>query len=185
MPFPELAREAAIMEVLEEHGSPVPHIYGVCPDPAAIIMAAIPGSRDVSTAGDDAERQSVARQYVEAMAAMHRLPLEPFVARGLTPPEGADEIALAGLHAYYPMYARRKTGPQPLVEFAIGWLKRNVPQHRTRPSFAHSAAGPFLFVYCRTTGLYDFDFRMIGDPFASLPTICMSARSKPPDTQTP
>src|SRR3546814_2099006 len=88
-------------------------------------MAAIPGSRDVSTAGDDAERQSVARQYVEAMAAMHRLPLEPFVARGLTLPEGADEIALAGLHAYYPMYARRKTGPQPLVEFAIGWLKRS------------------------------------------------------------
>src|SRR3546814_5467794 len=84
MPFPELAREAAIMEVLEEHGIPVPHIYGVCPDPEAIIMAAIPGSRDVSTAGDDAERQSVARQYVEAMAAMHRLPLEPFVARGLT-----------------------------------------------------------------------------------------------------
>src|SRR3546814_2331268 len=72
MPFPELAREAAIMEVLEEHGIPVPHIYGVCPDPEAIIMAAIPGSRDVSTAGDDAERQSVARQYVEAMAAMHR-----------------------------------------------------------------------------------------------------------------
>src|SRR3546814_2555430 len=33
MPFPELAREAAIMEVLEEHGIPVPPIYGVCPDP--------------------------------------------------------------------------------------------------------------------------------------------------------
>src|SRR3546814_17601595 len=77
---------------------------------------------------------------------MHRLPLEPFVARGLTLPEGADEIALAGLHAYYPMYARRKTGPQPLVEFAIGWLKRNVPKHRTRPSFAHFDAGQFLFV---------------------------------------
>src|SRR3546814_16472238 len=82
--------------LFRSHGIPVPHIYGVCPDPEAIIMAAIPGSRDVSTAGDDAERQSVARQYVEAMAAMHRLPLEPFVARGLTLPEGADEIAQIG-----------------------------------------------------------------------------------------
>ncbi|HEY9580525.1 MAG TPA: phosphotransferase family protein [Rhizorhapis sp.] len=179
MPFPELAREAAIMEVLEEHGIPVPHIYGVCPDPEAIIMAAIPGSRDVSTAGDDAERQSVARQYVEAMAAMHRLPLEPFVARGLTLPEGADEIALAGLHAYYPMYARRKTGPQPLVEFAIGWLKRNVPKHRTRPSFAHFDAGQFLFVDGRITGLYDFEFSMIGDPFADLATMRMRDSYEP------
>src|SRR3546814_10157727 len=57
MPFPELAREAAIMAGLEEHGIPVPHIYGVCPVPEGIIMAAIPGSRDVSTAGADAERR--------------------------------------------------------------------------------------------------------------------------------
>src|SRR3546814_3078131 len=77
------------------------------------------------------------------------------------------------------MYARRKTGPQPLVEFAIGWLKRNVPKHRTRPSFAHFDAGQFLFVDGRITGLYDFEFSMIGDPFADLATMRMRDSYEP------
>src|SRR3546814_14224622 len=77
------------------------------------------------------------------------------------------------------MYARRKTGPQPLVEFAIGWLKRNVPKHRTRPSFAHFDAGQFLFVDGRITGLSDFEFSMIGDPFADLATMRMRDSYEP------
>ena len=42
------------------------------------------------------------------MAAMHRLPLEPFVAKGVRLPQSADEISLAGLEAYYPLYLRNK-----------------------------------------------------------------------------
>jgi hypothetical protein len=33
LPFPELRREADILQVLEQHGIPVPHIYGMCDDP--------------------------------------------------------------------------------------------------------------------------------------------------------
>lgn len=42
LPFPELEREAAILTVLEQHGIPVPHIHGMCNDPVAIIMEAVP-----------------------------------------------------------------------------------------------------------------------------------------------
>src|SRR3546814_10461031 len=75
MPFPELAREAAILEVLAEHGIPVPHIYGVCPDPEAIIMAAIPGSRDVSPARAEIGRAHVCTPVTHAHLVC-RLPLD-------------------------------------------------------------------------------------------------------------
>jgi hypothetical protein len=40
--------EAQYHEILERHGIPVPHVYGVCSDPRAIVMDLIPGSRDIS-----------------------------------------------------------------------------------------------------------------------------------------
>jgi len=61
------AREADILALLGQQGVPVPHIYGFCEDPLAIVMQAVPGTRDISAASDDAERLSLAKQYIDAM----------------------------------------------------------------------------------------------------------------------
>ncbi|HLS97562.1 MAG: phosphotransferase family protein [Porticoccaceae bacterium] len=173
LPFPDLKREADILEVLGEHGIPAPKIYGMCEDPVAIIMETVPGTRDVSTAASDEERRAIARQYIDAIAAMHRLPLEAFAARGISIPEGAEAIALAGVNAYLPLYERHKKRPEPLIEFALAWLRAKVPQHRTRPSFIAFDAGQFLFENGRITALYDFEFAMVGDPMTDLATMAM------------
>ncbi|MDE1164360.1 MAG: phosphotransferase family protein [Pseudomonas sp.] len=178
-PFPELAREADILTLLGEQGVPVPHIYGLCEDPKAIVMQRVPGSRDVRTAKDDAQRHDVARQWVQAMARMHQLPLQPFVEQGIELPRSAQDIALAGLHAYYPLYARNKTRAQPLAEFAVGWLRRHVPQHRTQPGFVQYDSGQFLFENGQVLGLYDFEFAMIGDPLADLASARMRDNYEP------
>jgi aminoglycoside phosphotransferase (APT) family kinase protein len=173
LPFPELRREADILQVLEQHGIPVPHIYGMCDDPTAIIMEAVPGTRDVSLAASAAERRSVAREFIEAVAAMHRLPIEPFVAKGIKRQTTPHEIALAGLEAYWPLYQKNKKGPEPLIEFAVRWLRNHVPTHRNRPSFIQFDSGQFLFEGGRLKALYDFEFAMIGEPLTDLATMRM------------
>lgn len=178
-PFPDLRREADILSLIGQQGVPAPRIYGFCEDPQAIVMEAVPGTRDVSQARDDAERLSLARQYVEAMATMHKLPLEGFVAKGIDLPKGAEAIALAGLNAYYPLYARNKTRPQPLIEFALNWLRRNVPQHRTRASLVQFDSGQYLFENGKLNALYDFEFAMIGDPLADLASARMRDNYEP------
>lgn len=173
VPFPDLKREADILTVLEQHGIPVPHVYGMSSDPVAIVMEACPGTRDVSAASSDAQRRAVARQYIDALAAMHQLPLEPFAAIGVRVPQGPEEIALAGLHAYLPLYQQHKARPEPLVEFAMKWLRSNVPMHRTVPGFIAFDAGQFLFSEGKITALYDFEFAMIGDPMTDIATMAM------------
>ncbi len=173
LPFPELRREADILKVLERHGIPVPHVYGMCADPVAIIMQAVTGTRDVSQAASVAERRSVARQFIEAVAAMHRVPIEPFVAVGVKRPNNALEIALAGLEAYWPLYQKNKSCPQPLLEFAVRWLRGNIPPHREQASLIQFDSGQFLFDGGRLTALYDFEFAMIGDPLTDLATMRM------------
>lgn len=178
-PFPDLRREADILSLLAHQGVPVPRIYGFCEDPQAIVMQLVPGSRDVSTAKNEAERHGVARQWVDAMARMHQLPLQPFIDQGISLPKSAEAITLAGLEAYYPLYARNKTKPQPLAEFALGWLRRNVPQHRTHPAFVQYDSGQFLFENGQVHGLYDFEFAMIGDPLADLASARMRDNYEP------
>lgn len=179
VPFPELKREAEILLELEAQGIPVPHVYGMCEDPMAIIMTTVPGSRDVALAASDEIRVSVARQYIDALAKMHQAPLDGFVARGLELPEGPEEIALAGLHAYLPLYEKYKRKPDPLIEFAMRWLRSNIPMHRNKPSFIAFDAGQFLFEGDKITALYDFEFAMIGDPLTDLATMAMRQSVEP------
>lgn len=179
MPFPELKREADILQVLEQQGIKVPHVYGMCNDPMAIIMETVPGTRDVSTAASDEERRSVARQYMEALAKMHQAPLEPYVAKGIDLPKGPEEIALAGLNAYMPLYKKHKKNPDPFIEFALRWLRGNIPMHRTKASFIAFDAGQFLFEKGQITALYDFEFAMIGDALTDLATMAMRQSVEP------
>ncbi|MDI1296144.1 MAG: phosphotransferase, partial [bacterium] len=176
--FPDLKREAGVIEMLHRHGLPVPQIHGYLADPPCIVMEAIQGTRDFSTL-DVATKSAVGRDYMHAVAAMHRLPIEPFVAGGLHRPEGAEAIALAGLDAYMPHYQRTKSRPEPLLAFVIGWLRRNVPLHRTQACFIQFDSGQYLVDQGAMTKLYDFEFSMIGDPMVDIATMGMRDSFEP------
>lgn len=167
-PFPGLGREAAILRLFEAGGLPVPHVYGMSEDPEGIVMARVPGTRDVADAVDDAERQQLAEQYIRALVHMHGLDTAPFVAAGITLPQGATETALAYIRPNLALYRRTKRGAQPLVEFAIRWIQRNAPPHRQASAMIHGDPGQFLFENGTLTCLYDFEASHIGDPLADL-----------------
>lgn len=176
--FPDLKRESDIIEVLAAHGVPAPKIYGYLADPPCIVMESIPGTRDLSGLPQEA-LGSIGRDYMAAVATMHAVPLDAFAAIGIHAPETAEDIALIGLNTYLPQYARTKRRPEPLLEFVIGWLRRNVPKHRTKASFVQFDSGQFLVKDGRLTKLYDFEFGMIGDPFVDIATMGMRNSIEP------
>jgi hypothetical protein len=141
-------------------------------------MESIKGTRNLL--GVDAETlSSVGREYMQAVAAMHALPLEPFVEKGVNRPEGAEDIALVGLRAYLPHYLRTRRKPEPMLDFVIGWIQRHVPKHRTEAAFIQFDSGQFLVEDGRMTQLYDFEFSMIGDPLVDLATMGMRNSYEP------
>src|SRR3546814_9602180 len=104
-------------------------------------MDSLPGNRDMADAPDDKTRIAIGQDYMSAVARMHSLPVEPFVAVGMHRPETAEDLALVGLHAYLPNYKRTKRKLAPLLEFVIGWLRRNVPTHRTTDRYIQIVTG--------------------------------------------
>ena len=163
-----LEHEAAVLQVLEAHGIPVPHVYGFCDDPRGIVMQRSPGRANLATADDDAQRAAVLDHYIEILLEMHRIDPAAFEAVGLHMPKGSAELGLADLPLWEKSFRQQKSRPEPLVEFALGWLKRRVPTHRTRANFVAGDSGQFLFEGDRVTAVLDLELAFLGDPLADL-----------------
>src|SRR3546814_7173033 len=69
--------------------------------------------------------------------------------------------------------------PFPIMRFIAQWLRRNVPQDRTRATVVIFDAGQFLYEDYRVTGLIDFEVSSFGDPEAELSGLRLRDAAEP------
>ncbi len=162
-PWP-LEHEAGALQVLERHGVPVPHVWGIIDDPHATVMDALPGHCDFAQVSE-AERVAVLEAFAEAVARQHAIPPRELAeALNLKIPETPEDISLGCFKICEEMYLKGKKLPEPRVEFLRQWVYRNIPRHRDRVSVLSVDSGQFLFQDGRVTGLYDLEYACLGDP---------------------
>jgi aminoglycoside phosphotransferase (APT) family kinase protein len=171
--------EYRILRVLEAEGIPVPHVYGLCPDPLAIVMDRAAGRSDLSTAGSDEERKAVLNQYMEALARIHAIDPAKFEAIGMARPKGPRESALVQFDNYEAMYRKTKRRPEPVIEFIIGWVRRNAPLHRDKVSFMVCDVAQFMFDEGRLTAILDLELAYLGDRLQDLAAFQFRDTSEP------
>jgi aminoglycoside phosphotransferase (APT) family kinase protein len=163
-----LEHEFRVLALLEADGIPVPHVYGFCPDPRGIVMEQVPGRANLATAESEDERNSVQDHYMEILARVHSLDPAPYEAAGIKRPSSAEELGLSDFEVWERGFRRDKKRPEPLIEFVIKWLRRNVPGGRNRVCFVCSDAGQFLFDQGRVTAILDLELAHLGDPAEDL-----------------
>ena len=163
-----LEREMHVIEVLERNGVTVPHPYGICEDPPGLLLERIPGRFSLDTATDDAHRVKVLDEYLTELARLHSIPIEEFEAISYRRPESAEASCFGETRGFERSYRATKTRPDPMIEFQLGWCRRNVPKGRTDLSFVVCDGGQFMFDDTRMTGLLDFELAYIGDHAADL-----------------
>ncbi len=174
-----LEHEKVCLEVLESQGIPVPHVYGFCSEPRGILMEWSRGRADLSTAQDKEEEESVQRHYMEILAEIHGLEIAPFRAAGLEAPADAERLALADLPLWERGFRRGKTRPEPLIEFVLMWLKREIPPPAGPASFVCGDSGQFLFDKGRVTAVIDLELAHLGDPAEDLGALRSRDLSEP------
>lgn len=160
--------EMHVLQVMESEGLPVPHIYGLIPDPKMIVMDKMPGRFNLATADDEAERVSVLNHYMELLADLHAIDPKRFEEIGVEKPADAEAAAFADLHRWESTYRAAKNRPEPLIEFVYGWLRRNVPKDRYSVSCLQVDSAQFLFDQGRVTSFIDLELACLGDPAADL-----------------
>ena len=168
-PYPHI-HEMHLLNVLAAHGIPVPPQRGFCDDPPAIVMDWVRGGRDpglVMEAVESAstmtpDRWSASLQYMEQLAAMHQIPAAAIEAIGCPRPTNPTELALQHYERFHAMYEDAGLADPPM-EFATRWLRRNVPQHRTRVSLVTGDCGQFLSDGPDLTCVIDVEIGHLGD----------------------
>ena len=166
----EHKHEMNLLNVLAAHGIPVPPQRGFCDDPPAIVMDWVRGGRDpglVMEAVESAstmtpDRWSASLQYMEQLAAMHKIPVPALQAIGCTLPEGPTELALQHYERFQAMLEEAEIVDPPM-EFATRWLRRNVPMHRSRVSLVTGDCGQFLSEGPDLTCVIDVEIGHLGD----------------------
>ena len=175
-----LEHEMHVLQVLEAHGIPVPHIYGFCPDPRGIVMQRAPGRPVAQLASEAAAtRQAVFDDYIDILARMHRIDPAAFEAVGLVRPRRAEELALVDFDAWERVYRSKKRRPEPLIEFVIRWVRGNIPQGRQRVGLLTGDCGQFLYENNRVTVFHDLELACLGDPAADLAGLRCRDTSEP------
>lgn len=163
----DLRHEMTFQQLLEEHGIPVPHVYGWCDEPAAYAMTAVPGRPDFGGVSP-ADRATIVDEYLQALVRIHSLPLDRFVEDGIVRGGSAADAAHVGIRQFLRTFRANKVRPDPLMEFVLGWLERHPlpPSGREAPVVwdsgqFHHESGHFLAVI-------DVELGHIGDPMMDL-----------------
>jgi aminoglycoside phosphotransferase (APT) family kinase protein len=163
-----LEHEFRVLQLLERDGIPVPHVYGFCEEPRGIVMERSPGRPNLGTAETEAERNSVQDHYMEILARIHALDPAPYEAADIKRPTTPEELGLSDFEVWERGFRRDKKRPEPLIEFVVKWIRRNIPVDRDRVCFVCSDAGQFLFDQGRVTALLDLELAHLGDPAEDL-----------------
>ncbi|MDB4872947.1 MAG: aminoglycoside phosphotransferase [Gemmatimonadales bacterium] len=166
-------REAAALAALQGSGVAVPQFHAFLPEAGAMLIGRVPGSGVLQPASA-ADRASLMRQYAEQLAATHRLDPEGLGVRpGLevsADPTGPDRPGpLAAVMADYDVLRPKLECPDPLIDLALWWLRRNAPT-AGEVCVLHGDAGPnqFMFDGDRLTALLDWELAHLGHPMSDL-----------------
>ena len=164
--FP-LAHEMRFQQVAHAVGTPVPAVHGWIDDPGAYVMDAVEGEPYLLDA-EPAVRDAVMNDYMEALAQLHRTPLQPFLDADIVRAETPAASGLIGLARYEERYRRAKRHPDPLLEFGLAWLRRNPPLSQGREAPIVWDSGQFHHADGRLVALLDLELGHIGDPMMDL-----------------
>lgn len=174
-----LGLEAAALGILGSNGLPAPKIYGLCPDPTALIMELSPGRHNLATAQSEEERVSVLEHLGEIMAQMHMIDPATANAAGVPSPVDTAHAIMPYLLGTEASYRKAMAEPDPKVEYLLGWLHRNAPTDCPRVSLIAQDSGQFLFDQGRVTAMLDLELACIGDPMLDIAALRKRAVAEP------
>ncbi|NDJ87879.1 phosphotransferase family protein [Mycolicibacter kumamotonensis] len=166
MQFP-LHHEMSLQRTMEEQGIRVPRVHGWIDELPAYVMDRVdgrPGFEDLTIE----QRDALMRDYMAELAKLHRLPLQPFLEAGIQRAPTPAEAGSYGIGRFEAVWRAGKNAPNPLLEFVLGWLKRNPVQTNGRESAIVWDSGQLHQRDGHLVALLDVEAGHIGDPMMDL-----------------
>ncbi len=164
-----IEREAQVYRALEGTAVPVARVVGVHPHFHAVVLERIDGESYFPSVTDPDERQALAEQFAEILAALHHLDPARLDLPTMSWPRDAEEHATLELDIWEHLY-RSRSAPDPLAAFGFRWLRHHAPTSVARTVLVQGDTGPgnFMFDGGRIVAVTDWELAHLGDPMEDL-----------------
>lgn len=179
--MPYFERETAILHALSgpfsRSGVRVAPLVGAYPSHLALLSEFVRGSDRFPEAQD---KDALAQGFVAQLAALHRLDArDPAFAPLGDASEPPTERIRQNLAEWRSL--NLAAGADPILQVALAWLARNVPDDRGPPVVLHGDAGPGNFLYngSEVAALIDWELTHLGDPMEDLAQIWVRSLIQP------
>lgn len=174
-------RETDVYLALQDTAIPVPRIHGVHERPQAVLSDRSDGETWFSRIRDPEEQLSVARDFMRHLAALHRLDPAALDIPALGPVRSAREHVTQELDTWQRLYEQHGSHTDPLIEFALGWLRRNIPAYDAPVVLVQGDTGPGNFLYAdgRVKAILDWELSHWGDPMDDIAWLSLRAVQEP------
>jgi aminoglycoside phosphotransferase (APT) family kinase protein len=171
-----LAREYGVLEFLQGKTVPVAKTHAYSPDHDAILMEFVPGVTSYQKSFAPAEEAALQRELIEAVVALQQLDPSQLTGLGAYCAAPLAEAIPSDLEVWAELYRQNVTPRDPLLEFALNWLKSDVPDAASAPVLVHGDIGPgnFLVSDGRIRALIDWEMVRVGHPLEDV--ACIIAR---------
>jgi aminoglycoside phosphotransferase (APT) family kinase protein len=190
----DVIREHRVLDLLARSRPPVrvPHVVLACEDPAVLgapfyLMERVPGTvirTELPSFVGEGDRHRLGLELVDALAELHAVPIEPFVAAGIGRPEGylgrqlkrwrgQFEGALVAKAQLEQAGLDRPVRALPDYDVVSEWLGAHLPESGA-PAVVHGDYKLDNVVVAptdhgpRITAILDWEMATVGDPLADL-----------------
>jgi len=160
-----LRREAAVYRALGPTPVRVAELVAVHPDEPAFLLCRIEGESRFDRIADPARQRSVARQFVEQLATLHRLDPRRLDLPELGEPGRLGDHVLDEIAEWERQY-EAAGGGVPVVTLAFAWLRSNLPDDGDWPVVlvqGDTGPGNFMFAGGELAAITDWELAHWGD----------------------
>jgi aminoglycoside phosphotransferase (APT) family kinase protein len=164
--FP-LAHEMRFQQQAHTEGIPTPQVYGWIEELPAYVMGRAAGRPDFAGV-PDADRERIVDEYLDVLAALHQLDVEPFARADIVRAAHPSDSAMIGMQRFEALFRAQKRHPDPFMEFCLGWFHRHPPRSLGREAAVVWDSGQFHHDHGHLVAVLDVELGHIGDPMMDL-----------------
>jgi aminoglycoside phosphotransferase (APT) family kinase protein len=175
--------EYTLLEAAHSEGVPVPEMHLLGDDSLGMpffLMERIEGEtiarRLLRDDKYETARSEMTGQLAEALAAIHRVPLDKYDLGALASPLEGKPAAESELDRFEQTYRAVTLDPHPAFELAFRWLRRNLPPpHEPRLTHGDFRIGNVIFGPEGLRSVIDWELAHVCDPMEDLAWVCVRA----------
>ena len=176
-----LHREASVYLALQHTDVPVAEVLAVHPEQQAMLSVRLYGQNWFSRIVDPGEQESTAKHFIEKLAALHRIDPRTLHLPQFPSPTSIPDMVRHELDEWDRVVEFRGGEPDPQLAFALGWLRRNIPDVERPVVLVQGDTGPGNFMYNdgKVVAIVDWELAHLGDPMDDIAWLSLRATQEP------